>query len=52
MRTAAPFVILVACAGSLGQVPSRGGATWLELSTPNFVVWTDLEKNEATEAKS
>jgi Protein of unknown function (DUF1570) len=31
------------------QLPSRGGAPWLELKTPHFVIWTDATPEVANE---
>ncbi|AUX33567.1 MULTISPECIES: lipopolysaccharide assembly protein LapB [Sorangium] len=30
--------------------PSQGGAPWVELSSPHFVMWTDLDRAEARDA--
>ncbi|WP_437963183.1 tetratricopeptide repeat protein [Sorangium sp. So ce260] len=47
---------IVACAASeLGcaqlkpplTCPSQGGAPWVELSSPHFLMWTDLDRSEA-----
>jgi hypothetical protein len=42
----------VGCATTGLIPPSRGGHSWLELTTPNFVVRTDLDEDDARDELS
>ena len=44
MRTAALF-LMFACGARLPALPSQGGPPWIELRSPHFQLWTDVDES-------